>query len=92
MDWSNDLIVEFLELYEIEPVLWNTKDPKHKNRNHVNDSWQRIADNISTSFTVIELKRKKDSLMSTFRKLAAKVRASTRTGSGAADITRLVCI
>lgn len=86
MEWSNDLVIEFLELYEKEPIIWNPRDPNHKNRNCINDAWKRIGDNISVACTTNELKKKKDSLMSTFRKLASKVKGSKMTGSGTADI------
>lgn len=86
MDWSNDLVIEFLELYEKEPSIWNPSDPRHKNRNSIQDSWKTISDNLSVKFSVTDLKKKKDSLMSTFRKLASKVRASKKTGSGTDDI------
>lgn len=37
MEWSNDVIIEFLELYENKPsIIWNPKDPQH--RNYVQDS------------------------------------------------------
>jgi len=89
MNWSNDLIVEFLDLYEKEPAIGNPRDPKHKNRNYIIDSFQRIADNISASCTINELKKKRDFLMSTCRKLASKVRGSKKTGS--ADIYKPDC-
>lgn len=86
MEWSNDLIVEFLELYEKESCIWNPSDPRHKNRNHVQDSWRNISDNLSIKLSISELKKKKDSLMSTYRKMASKVRASKKTGSGSDDV------
>ena len=51
MEWSNDLVIEFLELYEKEPIIWNPRDPNHKNRNCINDAWKRIGDNISVACT-----------------------------------------
>jgi len=86
MEWSNDLVSEFLELYEKEPSIWNPSDPWHKNRNNIQDSWKNISDNLSVKFSISELKKKKDSLMSTFRKLASKVRASKKTESGTDDV------
>jgi hypothetical protein len=59
MEWSNDLVIEFLELYEKEPAIWNPRDPNHKHKNYVNDSWKRIADNISVPCSTNELKKKK---------------------------------
>lgn len=83
MEWCNEQIVQFLELYEGEPSIWNPSDPNHKLRNHVHDAWGRISKNLSAAeYPISELKKKKDSLMGTFRKLSSKVKASKRTGSG----------
>lgn len=83
MEWSNEQIAQFLELYEGEPSIWNPSDPNHKIRNHVHDVWGRISKNLSAGeYSISELKKKKDSLMGTFRKLSLKVKASKRTGSG----------
>ncbi|KAF0705177.1 MADF domain-containing protein, partial [Aphis craccivora] len=30
VEWSNELILEFLDLYEQEPCIWNPKHPHHK--------------------------------------------------------------
>jgi len=32
MEWTNDEVLEFLELYEAQPQIWNTRHPDHKNR------------------------------------------------------------
>lgn len=59
MKWSNDLITEFLELYEKQPSIWNPSDPGHKNRNQVQDSWQNISDHLSVQLPIADLKKKK---------------------------------
>lgn len=84
-DWSNELILEFIDLYESCPALWDPKHKDHKNRNRLNDAWQSIAKKLSADVTVDALKRKKESLMSTYRALAKKVKCSHTTGSGAND-------
>nr|CAH7717753.1 unnamed protein product [Callosobruchus chinensis] len=35
--WSNERVLEFLELYQAEPHLWNPMIKKHKNRNAAAD-------------------------------------------------------
>ena len=79
MDWSQEIVFEFLVLYENEPVIWQPNHPKHKNRNLINDAWLHIKNKISIECTVAELKRKKESLMSIFRPLLKKVKASSKT-------------
>lgn len=86
MEWSNDLVLEFLSFYEGEPAIWNPRDPDHKNRNLVHDAWKRIEEQMSNKFTVAELKKKRDSLMASFRKLLQKVKDTTKTGSGSQNV------
>ncbi|CAG9772281.1 unnamed protein product [Ceutorhynchus assimilis] len=88
MEWTNDIVLEFLDHYENEPVIWMAKHKDHKNRNAVNDAWKRIQDNISVECTMQELKKKKESLMATFRPLIKKVKASSGTGSDAVEVFR----
>lgn len=59
MEWSNDVVLEFLSIYEGDPVIWNPRDPNHINRNLVHDAWKRIEIRISVKFSVTELKKKK---------------------------------
>lgn len=86
MEWSNEKTLEFLSLFEKESLIWNSKDPLHKNRNLVIDAWKRIKDNLSEDIAIVELKKKKDSLMAAYRPLAQKVKSSTKTGSGRDEI------
>jgi hypothetical protein len=41
-DWSIELVLEFLELYQAEPTIYDPKHPAHKNKMKVNDAWMRI--------------------------------------------------
>lgn len=49
-EWSNELTIKFLVLYEIQRVLWDPKDKNHKFKYKVHDAWKKISldmDNIS---------------------------------------------
>jgi len=59
MEWSNELIVQFFELYEGEPSIWNPSDSNHKLRNSVHDAWGRISENLRAEYPISELKKKK---------------------------------
>lgn len=84
MEWTNEAIVEFIDIYENEPVLWNTKTPEYKNRNDQLDAWSRVRSKLRDgNIPIKELKKKRDSLMSTYRKLRNKIKESMKTGSGA---------
>nr|CAI5869841.1 unnamed protein product [Callosobruchus analis] len=54
----NDLTLEFLSLFENEPVIWNPRIPDHKNRNKVADAWTNIQKQFSVECSVAELKKK----------------------------------
>jgi len=80
MEWTNELTIEFLDLYEKENLIWDPKDQLHSNRNIVSDTWKKIKDSMSIPVDIKELKKKKESLMSTFRPLLAKKRLATNQG------------
>ncbi|XP_018563088.1 uncharacterized protein LOC108904872 [Anoplophora glabripennis] len=83
MEWSNDLVLRFLELYEEEPTIWNPKHPDHKNRHLAHDAWKRIEIKLDSRWSVTELKKKKDALMATYRKLLHKLNAIHLNGTDA---------
>nr|CAH7729541.1 unnamed protein product [Callosobruchus chinensis] len=85
MEWSNETVFEFLECYENEPVIWNASLPTHKNRN-IYDAWKRIEVKMGHKYTVTELKKKKDSLMASFRACLNKVKQSLKSGAGTDEI------
>nr|XP_022907617.1 uncharacterized protein LOC111419095 [Onthophagus taurus] len=86
MEWSNELTLEFLKFYEIENIIWNPKNPNHKNRNKVADAWNNIKASLRVDCSVAELKKKKESLMATFRPLLKKVRSSYKSGAGTGEL------
>ncbi|KAF5294027.1 hypothetical protein FQR65_LT10932 [Abscondita terminalis] len=85
MDWPTEVTLEFLKLYELEPVIWNPKDANHKNRTAVQEAWMRIQQILSISCTIPNLKRKKDSLMATFRPMINKYKETRKPGTNPED-------
>ncbi|CAH0721918.1 unnamed protein product, partial [Brenthis ino] len=65
--WSNEHKLQFLEYYQMEPILWDSKHVKHKDKQGVHDAWMRISKRMEIS--IAELKKKRDSLMATIRAL-----------------------
>ncbi|KAF5307513.1 hypothetical protein FQR65_LT06868 [Abscondita terminalis] len=63
MEWSNEGVLEFLNLYENHPVIWDASHHLHKNRNNIHDAWLEIKNNFSKPCSITELKKKKGSLM-----------------------------
>ncbi|CAH1975903.1 unnamed protein product [Acanthoscelides obtectus] len=84
MEWTNDFTIKFLEFYQSEPCLWDPSDENHKRKEKLADAWNRISE--STGKSVAELKKKKDSLMATFRGHLRRKKASIRSGAGGDDI------
>ncbi|XP_068625177.1 uncharacterized protein [Battus philenor] len=67
MAWTNDTVIEFLNLYRREQILWDPKDPLHRNRSEISAAWNRIQTSFSLNCSVTDLKKKKESLMTSFR-------------------------
>ncbi|KAI4471250.1 hypothetical protein MML48_1g16315 [Holotrichia oblita] len=86
MDFSTQEVFEFLNLYESEPILWDPKHSSRRNRNEVKQSWERIQRAFSVECSIDLLKKKRDSLMATFRPLIAKVKKSMKLGAECAEI------
>ncbi|CAH1118439.1 unnamed protein product [Phaedon cochleariae] len=85
MQWTNELILEFIRLYKQEPIIWNPKYGLHRpGRLEISDAWRRIEANFSVECPIEELKRKKDSLMATYRSLRNKIKQK-EIGSGSED-------
>ncbi|CAH1987008.1 unnamed protein product [Acanthoscelides obtectus] len=82
-DWSDDTIPSFLEAYQNEQCIWNTRDTNHKNRQKVNDAWTRLS--VLMNKSIKELKTKKEILMATFRRHLKRKQDSIRSGAGADD-------
>ncbi|XP_014271404.1 uncharacterized protein [Halyomorpha halys] len=82
MDWSNEVIFEFLNLYEREPVIWNPLNSGHKDRHKIYDAWKRIQESMSVECSLNDLKKKKETLMASYRKIAQKVKKYSQIGPG----------
>ncbi|XP_060523693.1 uncharacterized protein LOC132700408 [Cylas formicarius] len=74
MEWSNDLVLEFIRLYEMHPVLWNPEHPLNKNRTSLNDAWIKMAEDFSIDVTVDQLRKKKESVLAMYRTITNKIR------------------
>ncbi|CAH0582892.1 unnamed protein product [Chrysodeixis includens] len=75
MSWTSDTVLEFLELYRREQHLWDPKHPLHRNRSEVAESWLRIQASLSIHCSITDLKKKKESLMTSFRMHLGKKKA-----------------
>ncbi|XP_066593824.1 uncharacterized protein [Prorops nasuta] len=78
MGWSMEQILEFIEALEDEEPIWNHKHKQHKDRDSVYGSWIRLQKRFN--IPIKEMKKKKDTLFATYRKLSRKVTDSKRLG------------
>ncbi|CAG4988019.1 unnamed protein product [Parnassius apollo] len=86
MDWTNEIVLEFIKLYEKHPCIWDPKHTFYKNKNRVNDAWVDIQNSLGVPCTVKDLKRKKDSLMAAYRNYKTKIKKSEVLGSSSDDV------
>lgn len=77
-DWPSDLILEFIDLYEQHSVLWDPDNSDRNNRKKVHEAWSSIQRELSTRFDITDLKRKKESLLATYRMLKRKLLTSQK--------------
>jgi hypothetical protein len=84
IEWSNDRELMFLECYQGEPVLWQAQHADHKKKNKIHDAWMRIS--VIMGIPVPDLKRKKDSLMSSYRTYRKKVKDATHSGASSDEV------
>lgn len=69
--WKNETEMLFLEHYHSESVLWDAKHPYYKDKNKNHDAWRRISNVMDIEIN--QLKKKKDSLLSSYRFYRKKV-------------------
>jgi pyruvate kinase len=63
MEWSNEMVLTFLDYYGEEPVIRNASHPSHKQRNEVHDACKHIEEKMGSEVSVVQLKKKKYYLM-----------------------------
>ncbi|KAJ0182971.1 hypothetical protein K1T71_000947 [Dendrolimus kikuchii] len=81
MDWTNEMVMKFLELYQMHPCIWDPNNCSHKNIKKLNNAWIDIRNNMGEPCTVKELKRKKESLMSAYRGYRTRIKKSETIGA-----------
>jgi hypothetical protein len=86
MEWSKELTLKFIEIYQRCEVIWNPKHKDHFNKLRKNDAWNQIAIDISEhaslEISADECRKKMQTLLSSFRRERMKYRRSLGTGTG----------
>lgn len=75
MEWTDDAVIHFVQLYRNKDILWDSKHPLYKVSNKKHEAWTEIAAEMAVD--VAELKKKINSLLATYRKIRRKVSEQT---------------
>lgn len=82
MEWTEETVLNFIELYRSKEILWDPQYPQYYNKVKKNDAWYEIARVMNTSPD--ECKKKMNGLLSSLRRERAKIKKSQGTGKGKA--------
>ncbi|KAF7274614.1 hypothetical protein GWI33_012712 [Rhynchophorus ferrugineus] len=79
MEWSNRTVLQLIEAYREQPVLWNSTDFYYKNRNRKEGGWNELAGIFGTDSS--EIKKKIQFLLALFRREKQKVMITSGVGT-----------
>jgi len=80
MEWTQESVIEFMELYKRKEGMWDPKHPMHFNKIRKQDAWEELGKGINKP--VDECKKKMENLLSSLRREKMKMRKSSGTGKG----------
>lgn len=91
MKWNVNDIVDFLNIYEDYPILWNIKHPDYSNSKLKDEFLSQLYNQLAEKglvegFDIKQLKAKIKSIKDVFRQELNKIERSKKSGSGTEDI------
>lgn len=81
VDWSNKATLDYIELLQTEPVIWDFRNKDYKKKVAVQEAWQRIQNSFPLPYSLEELKRKRNMLMTSYRAHLKKIIDTANTGN-----------
>lgn len=85
--WTERETVRFVELYEVEEILWNVRLNEYKNKDARLSALKRIVDNLNMpDVGVNEVLKKINNIRSTYQQEKVKIKTSRGTGSATEDV------
>lgn len=81
--WSNDKIMQLIELFQSKPLLWACSIKQYKDRNKKNDAFEEISQVLNIPKKDVETKI--HVLRTQFTREKKKMSAKKTTGSGAIE-------
>ena len=86
---SREFVKEFIELYRVQPCLWQTKSKEYLDRNKKNEAYKSLIKKMQTiqpDANKNSVINKINTLRGGFRREYKKVQDSKRSGSGFDDV------
>ena len=84
MEWTNDKVVNLIDLYRNRPVLWDCRLKEYKDRNKRMDALLEIA--FSFGVEKGEIERKIKNLVCHFSRELKREREVSKSGAGSDDV------
>lgn len=84
MEWTNEKVLQLIEVYREHPLLWDCHLSEYKNRNRRADALNEIA--LSFGVDKTEIDRKIKNLLSHFARELKREANSTKSGSGSDNV------
>ncbi|KAG8317535.1 hypothetical protein J6590_024761 [Homalodisca vitripennis] len=89
LKWSGKQVIEFFNLFQNYPCLWDVSSQDYLNRNVKETAYNKLLENVMNAgmpATVELLKKKIKSLRDTYRKELNKIQKSVKSGAGANEV------
>lgn len=80
---------EFIDVFRTQPAVWETSNDLYRNKVEKEKSWKLLLEKykeVEADATVETVKRKVNSLRSSYRRELAKIKKSERSGASTDDI------
>lgn len=90
MEWTREVLSEFIELYRERPCLWKIKDADYVNKNLKREAYENLITFLKSknykNITIKDVKTKIQNIRNAFRRECKKIENSIRSGSGTEDV------
>jgi hypothetical protein len=80
MEWIQENVIEFIELYKRKEITWDPKRPMHFKEIKKQDAWEEPGKKVDRP--VEECKKKMENLLSSLRREKMKMIKSSGIGKG----------
>jgi hypothetical protein len=66
MEWTQESVIDFIELYKRKEIIWDPKHPVQFKKNLKKDAWEELGNEMNTP--VDECKKKRKNFLSSLRR------------------------